>query len=180
MKIYTKHGDDGDTSFFGGDRASKGHPRVAAYGDVDELNAQLGAAHARMAAHPALRTEIEAVQRALFGVGGEVATPGAAAREKLRGQVTEEDVVSLERSIDRMEDDLPALTQFILPGGGPAGATLHVARTVCRRAERAVVGLEDGDPLRPEVVRYLNRLSDWLFVAARWVNHREGRPELPW
>jgi cob(I)alamin adenosyltransferase len=153
---------------------------VAAYGDIDELNALLGAALARMAAHPEPGAVLEAVQRALFGVGGEVATPSQAARAKLRGLVEEADVLVLEESIDRMEADLPALRQFILPGGGPAGATLHVARTVCRRAERAVVGLAGHEPVRPEVIRYLNRLSDWLFVAARWVNHREGRPEIPW
>lgn len=180
MKIYTRGGDGGQTSFFGGERASKAHPRVAAYGDVDELNALLGLARARLEAHEDLRARIEAVQRSLFGVGGEIATPGERARAKLRDLVTDREVEELERSIDSMEEELTPLTRFILPGGGLAGATLHVARTVCRRAERAVVGLGPEAGVRPEVVRYLNRLSDWLFVAARVANRRDGVPETGW
>lgn len=180
MKIYTRGGDGGETSFFGGARASKAHPRVAAYGDVDELNALLGLAQTHLAPHADLRARIEAIQRSLFGVGGEIATPTAKAREKLRDLVTDEAVGELERSIDAMEDELEPLTRFILPGGGAGGATLHVARTVCRRAERAVVGLGPEAGIRPEVVRYLNRLSDWLFVAARVANRRDGAPETAW
>ncbi len=179
MKIYTRTGDAGETSFFGGGRVPKSDPRVAAYGDVDELGAALGLAHAHLASWPALRKRLEDVQRVLFGIGGEIATPNPAARDRLRGLVREEDVAVLERSIDEMEADLPELKSFILAGGGPAGAVLHLARTVCRRAERSVVGLE-GAELRPEIVRYLNRLSDWLFVTARYVNRRERHPEILW
>jgi cob(I)alamin adenosyltransferase len=180
MKIYTRGGDGGETSFFGGDRASKAHPRVAAYGDVDELNALLGLAHSHLDGQADLRRRIEAIQRTLFGIGGEVATPGEKHREKLRDLVTDAQVEQLERSIDAMEEELTPLANFILPGGGAAGASLHVARTVCRRAERAVVGLGADTGIRPEVVRYLNRLSDWLFVAARVANAREGKPETGW
>lgn len=179
MKIYTRTGDGGETSFFGGGRVSKSDARVAAYGDVDELGAALGVVHAHLSSWPGLRARIEDVQRVLFGIGGEIATPAPAARERLRGLVREEDVATLERSIDEMDADLPELKSFVLAGGGPAGATLHVARTVCRRAERAVVGLGP-DAVRPEIVRYLNRLSDWLFVTARYVNRRERHPEVLW
>ena len=179
MKIYTRTGDTGETSFFGGGRVPKSDPRVAAYGDVDELGATLGFAHASLSSWPALRAKIEDVQRVLFGIGGEIATPGPAARERLRGLVQEDDVVALERSIDEMESELPELKSFILAGGGLAGAALHLARTVCRRAERSVVAL-GAEELRPEVVRYLNRLSDWLFVTARYVNRRERHPEVLW
>ncbi|MEZ5063154.1 MAG: cob(I)yrinic acid a,c-diamide adenosyltransferase [bacterium] len=174
MKIYTKAGDGGETSLIGGARVSKAEPRVAAYGDVDELNAVLGLAHSHVHSWAQLRERLEAIQRVLFGIGAELAT-GVEGRE-LRGRATEEDVVALEHSIDGMEAELPELTSFILPGGGPAGASLHVARTVCRRAERAVVALG----ARDVVLRYLNRLSDWLFVAARYVNTRERHPEIPW
>ena len=179
MKIYTRTGDGGDTSFFGGGRTAKSDRRVAAYGDVDELGAALGLAHAQLASWPALRERIEGVQRCLFGIGGEIATPDAASRDRLRGLVGGDDVAGLEASIDEMQEELPELKSFILPGGGPAGAALHLARTVCRRAERSVVGLGP-DAVRPEILGYLNRLSDWLFVTARYVNRRERHPELLW
>ena len=138
LKIYTKTGDEGDTSLFAGGRVRKSDSRVAAYGDVDELSALLGAAHHHLPSWPALRAELEQVQRVLFGIGGEIAAESEGAREKLRDLVSNEHVVALERSIDEMEAALPALDRFIMPGGGPAGAALHVARTVCRRAERSV------------------------------------------
>ncbi|GJM43760.1 MAG: ATP--cob(I)alamin adenosyltransferase [Gemmatimonadota bacterium] len=180
MKIYTRTGDTGETSLFGGGRVPKSDRRVSAYGDVDELNALLGQAHTHLQTWTALRDQIAAAQRVLFGIGGELATPSEKGRDKLRDLVQEEDAAALEASIDEMEKELPALTGFILPGGGEAGAALHVARTVCRRAERAVVGLGQEVELRPEIVRYLNRLSDWLFVLARYVNWRERHPETPW
>jgi len=180
LKIYTKTGDGGETSFFGGARAPKSHPRVAAYGDVDELNAALGVAVCTLEGHPELRRRVESIQKVLFGIGGEVATPGEGTKARLRGLVAGTDVEALEASIDAMESELPELKSFILPGGSPAGAALHVARTVCRRAERAVVGLAPSEVIRPEILRYLNRLSDWLFVAARWVNHRDGSSEVRW
>ncbi len=179
MKIYTRTGDQGETAFFGGRRVPKNDPRVAAYGDVDELSAALGLAYAQLSSWSALRGEIEAIQRTLFGIGGEIATPTEAARSRLRGLVQDSDVHVLEASIDAMEADLPELKSFILPGGGPAGASLHLARTICRRAERAIVGLGP-EGVREEVVRYLNRLSDWLFVTARTVNLRERHPEMLW
>jgi cob(I)alamin adenosyltransferase len=179
MKIYTRTGDAGETSFFGGERVAKSDPRVAAYGDVDELSAALGLAHAHLQSWPSLREQIEGVQRTLLGIGGEIATTSERARARLRGLVTDADIAALETSIDEMEADLPPLTSFILPGGGPAGASLHLARTTCRRAERSVVGLGAG-AVRGEILRYLNRLSDWLFVTARFVNRRERHPEALW
>jgi cob(I)alamin adenosyltransferase len=179
VKIYTRTGDTGETALFGGRRVRKSDPRVAAYGDVDELSAVLGLVHAQLSSWSALRTEIEAIQRTLFGIGGEIATPTEPARARLRGIVQDADILALEASIDAMEVDLPELKSFILPGGGPAGAALHLARTICRRAERSVVGLGE-DAVRGEIVRYLNRLSDWLFVTARTVNSRERHPEMLW
>jgi len=180
MKIYTKTGDAGETSLFGGGRVAKSHPRVAAYGDVDELNASIGRAVSNLKMEDSLRSQLERIQKTLFGVGGEVATPGEKGREKLRDLVTDAEVEALETSLDAMEVDLPPLRSFILPGGSPAGSALHVARTVCRRAERSVVELSRTESVRGEVLRYLNRLSDWLFVAARHVNFREGHTETPW
>ncbi len=179
MKIYTRTGDGGETSLFGGPRVPKHDPRVAAYGDVDELNAALGVVRAHLAREHPLSAEIEEIQQDLFGVGGEIATPDENKRGKLRGLVGDEHVLRLERSIDRMDESLPKLTQFILPGGGAAGASLHVARTVCRRAERSILALGAGAH-RPEIVRYVNRLADWLFVAARAANRIEGLEETPW
>jgi cob(I)alamin adenosyltransferase len=179
VKIYTRTGDAGQTSLFGGGRVSKHDARVAAYGDVDELNAALGAAVVHLAPEDPLVREIEDIQRDLFGVGGEIAAANAKAREKLRGLVGDERVRDLEASIDRLEERLPKLTRFILPGGGKAAASLHVARTICRRAERSIVGLGEDAP-RGEVLRYMNRLADWLFVAARAANHAEGKSDVLW
>jgi cob(I)alamin adenosyltransferase len=180
MKIYTKQGDDGSTGLFGGGRVPKSHPRVEAYGNVDELNAALGRVVHDLNFDDSFRAPLARIQKTLFGIGGEIATPGEKGRDKLRGLVTDEDVEFLETSLDAMEVDLPPLKTFILPGGGSAGSALHVARTVCRRAERSVVAIAAAESLRPEIVRYLNRLGDWLFVAARHVNFREGVPEIPW
>ena len=179
MKIYTKTGDAGETSFFDGSRVSKADQRVEAYGEVDELNACLGAA--RAACRDAdLRDALAAIQQQLFAVGARLADPSVkiAARVTKAG-VREDEVERLERLIDLLETELPPLRRFILPGGGETGAWLHVARTVCRRAERRVVGLGDG-AVEPVVVRYLNRLSDLLFVMARASNHRQGVPETEW
>ena len=180
MKIYTKTGDVGETSLAGGKRVTKDHARVAAYGDVDELSASLGAVHARLASWHDLRDEIELIQKDLFGIGGEVASSGKALEDYSKWRVEDAAVKRLEDSIDAKEAELPPLKSFILPGGGPAGAALHIARTVCRRAERSVVGLHGEETVRAEILRYLNRLSDWLFVVARYVNHRERHEEIPW
>lgn len=173
MRIYTKTGDQGETGLFGGPRVPKSHPRVEAYGTVDELNSVLGMAITRIPdQETGLVQELNQIQRELFDVGAMLATP---AGRVVRWQLEESAIERLESAIDRMEADLPPLKTFVLPSGSEAGAGLHLARTVARRAERRVVGvLEETDP---RVVRYLNRLSDYLFVAARWINHRLGQVE---
>ncbi len=178
VKIYTRTGDTGDTALFDNSRVSKADPRVDAYGEVDELNAWLGLVRAHPI-DPDLADAIVHIQRDLFAVGAQLADPA----EKLADRVTKafiEDahVSRLEQLIDRLEQELPPLTRFILAGGSHAGSALHVARTVCRRAERRIVGLApQPDPL---LIRYMNRLSDLLFVLARAVNHRAGEPETEW
>ena len=181
MKIYTKTGDDGTTGLFGGGRVSKDDLRVEAYGTADELNALLGVARAAGPDATVDRT-LTRIQVDLFVLGAELATNPGHKKQKGRGvdQVFEEDVQLLEADIDRAQDELPPLTSFILPGGTACGAALHHARVVCRRAERCVITLSKREPVRPEVIRYLNRLADLLFVLARLVSHRDGRPETPW
>ncbi len=178
MKIYTRTGDTGDTSLFDGTRVKKSDARVDAYGEVDELNAWLGLARASRV-DPELDEELVHIQRDLFALGAELADPA----DKIADRVTkatlgDDDVVRLERLIDRLEAELPPLRRFILAGGSPAGAALHVARTVCRRAERRMVSLEP--PVDLVLLRYVNRLSDLLFVLARVVNHRAGVAEIEW
>ena len=180
MKIYTRTGDAGGTALFGGTRVSKADPRVAAYGDVDELNAYLGAVRACGAELGDVGPLIEQLQRDLFAIGSLLADPA----EKIADRVTKAavsggDVLRLEQWIDQFEAELPPLRRFILPGGGRAGALLHLARTVCRRAERSVVSLGP-DQVDPQVLAYMNRLSDLLFVLARALNHRAAQPELEW
>jgi cob(I)alamin adenosyltransferase len=178
MKIYTKTGDTGETSLFGGRRVRKSDPRVAAYGDVDELNAQLGVARASGA-----DIEVDAallqLQRDLFALGAQLADPG----EKIASHVSkaalrDSDVARLEALIDVLEAGLPPLRHFILAGGSTCGAALHVARAICRRAERCMAALEPA--VDPVLLKYINRLSDLLFVLARTVNHRAGAVETPW
>lgn len=178
MKIYTKTGDAGETGLLGGARVSKAAPRVAAYGDVDELNAWLGLA--RSAADESLAAMLEQLQRHLFAIGARLADPvGTVANRVAKASVSDQDVAQLEAWIDRLETELPPLRRFILAGGMPAAASLHVARTVCRRAERSVVAL-GSDAVEREVLVYLNRLSDLLFVMARTANHRGGVAEAEW
>ena len=179
VKIYTKTGDSGETALLGGTRVSKAAPRVAAYGDVDELNAWLGFVRAS-GLDDDLSAMIERIQRDLFAIGSRLADPaGTVTARVVKTAVASEDVARLEEWIDRFDGELPALRRFILAGGSPAGAALHVARTVCRRAERAVVSL-GRDAVESDVVVYLNRLSDLLFVMARAANHRSGVTELEW
>ncbi len=179
MKIYTRTGDGGDTGLFDGTRVSKADPRVSTYGDVDELNAWLGLARAT-GVDDELRAMVERIQRDLFALGARLADPrGRIADRVTKAALTEDDVTRLEGWIDRLEESLPALRRFILPAGSPAGAALHVARTVCRRAERAMVGLGP-DAFEPELLVYVNRLSDLLFVMARAANHRAGVAETEW
>jgi cob(I)alamin adenosyltransferase len=179
MRIYTKTGDAGETGLFDGTRVSKADPRVEAYGDVDELNAWLGVARAEGVA-PDLGDLLVQIQRDLFAVGALLADPRhriAARMEK--ATLGDDDVTRLEQTIDKLEATLAPLRRFILAGGSPAGATLHLARTVCRRAERRVVSL-GADAVDPLVVKYLNRLSDLLFVMARAANSRAGVNEIEW
>jgi cob(I)alamin adenosyltransferase len=179
VKIYTKSGDAGETSLFDNSRVSKAHARVDAYGEVDELNACLGVARA-VPVDADLAGAIEPIQKDLFALGARLADPSSRIAGRItKAAVSDSDIERLERTIDRLEAELPPLRQFILPGGSQAGALLHLARTVCRRAERRVVGL-GSDAVDREVVVYLNRLSDLLFVMARVANHRAGVPEVRW
>ena len=175
MKIYTKTGDAGETGLFGGGRVSKDDPRVRAYGDVDEANAAIGFAGAL---EPADFESVllQTIQRDLFTIGAELATPDTAKVAKVGAS----EVGALEDVIDRYEATLSPLKNFILPGGALKAAALHVARTVCRRAERSVVTLSRDQPINPVIIHYLNRLSDLLFVLARAVNKQAGRPDIPW
>lgn len=179
MKIYTKTGDAGDTGLFGGGRVPKDHPRVAAYGEVDSLNAAVGFA-ASLEPADWEAPVLEAVQRDLFTVGAILATPDPRKLKTPPAPVSPERITALEQAIDRLEQGLPPLDRFILPGGGPKGAAFHVARTTCRRAERAVVGLARGEPVPKDVLIYLNRLSDLLFVLARSANRAAGQSERQW
>ena len=179
MKIYTKTGDGGETGLFGGGRVPKDDARVEAYGAVDELNAAIGLARALSPAAE-IDTELARIQAELFAVGAELATPhDARAHDALPG-VQGEWVEALERRMDRWDEELPPLTAFLLPGGAPAAAALHVARATCRRAERRSVALSHLSPIDPAVVVYLNRLSDFLFEAARAQNQRTGVAETLW
>jgi len=179
MKIYTKTGDGGETSLVDGSRIRKDHARVAAFGDVDELNAGIGAA--RIHADAELSQLLEGVQRDLFAIGAQIADPRAqVASRKEKAALAAGRIVDLERAIDAREAQMPPLTAFILPGGTPLAASLHVARTVCRRAERSILALGRTDPVDPLIVVYLNRLSDLLFVLARHANHAAGLPEPKW
>jgi cob(I)alamin adenosyltransferase len=177
MKIYTRTGDKGETSLLGGSRVRKSDPRVAAYGDVDELCAVIGVVRGEADLSRDIDDLLQHVQRDLFAIGAQLADPSAAVSDRVaKAAVGDQDVARLEQWIDGFEDTLPPLRRFILPGGSGPGAALHFARTVCRRAERGVVGLGREDHL----VTYLNRLSDLLFVLARTVNHRMGRTESEW
>ncbi|HKU42080.1 MAG TPA: cob(I)yrinic acid a,c-diamide adenosyltransferase [Polyangiales bacterium] len=179
MKIYTKTGDGGQTALFGGARVSKASLRVSAYGDVDELNSQLGVVCAHTS-DAALATRLRAIQAELFSLGAELAKNPAKDVDLGVPGLADADIARLEHDIDLFETELAPLKTFILPGGSQAAAFLHVARTACRRAERAVVTLLDAEPVRPELLRYLNRLSDLLFVMARVANSRAGVADVPW
>ena len=179
MKIYTKTGDRGDTRLFDGTRTRKDDQRVDAYGDVDELNSFIGAAAAWLDDN-VLKAQLADIQRDLFSVGATLANPKSATESNAKFHLDARRIEILEAAIDQFETELPPLRQFILAGGCPAGAFLHVARTVCRRAERRVVALAVNVAVEEVVIRYLNRLSDYLFVLARLVNHRQGQQENPW
>lgn len=180
-KIYTGTGDDGTTSLFGGERVGKGNPRIDAYGTVDETNSIVGMARAHLKGEPG-EDELDPVlgdlQEELFVLGADLATPVDATPVVER--IDEDHVTALEDRIDRFDADLPPLKRFILPGGTPAGAALHSARTVCRRAERHIVEANTSAPINEQAMVYLNRLSDLFFVLARWANRQAGVREDTW
>ena len=180
MKIYTRRGDRGETKLFGGERVPKDHLRVEAYGCVDELNSLLGSCVAA-SSHADVQQLTQRIQTTLLDLGALLATPDAEVRKK-NGipEPADEDVEALERAIDEFEGQLEPLRRFILPGGAPAAAAFHVARTACRRAERRVVALARAEAPGEIPVRYLNRLSDLLFVVARVENRRAGVRETEW
>jgi cob(I)alamin adenosyltransferase len=179
VKIYTRTGDSGDTALFDGTRVQKSDPRVAAYGELDELNAWLGLVIANLNDDD-VTPKLRLIQRDLFAIGARLADPS----HRIAGRVTKavvsaDDIARLEGWIDALDGELPALRRFILAGGSNAGASLHVARTVCRRAERSMVALGE-EAFEAELLRYVNRLSDLLFTMARAVNRRAGVPEVEW
>ena len=184
-KVYTRTGDTGQTGLVGGKRLPKDHPRIEAYGSVDELNSVIGLVLSFLAKKEASKRReklgliLEAIQQKLFDIGSELATlPG----DEYEGQITlqAENVVWLEEIIDAMNEELQPLKSFILPGGTSLNAFLHQARTVCRRAERDILKLNQIDLVNPEIIKYINRLSDFLFVAGRWVTETLGETETLW
>jgi cob(I)alamin adenosyltransferase len=180
-KIYTKTGDDGRTGLFGGGRVEKDHVRVEAYGDVDELNAVIGAARATDMM-PRVDEILAPIQRDLFSIGALLATPHPEEhKEQLeKARLSDKRIAQLEQAIDDCEEELEPLKAFILPGGTAKASALHVARTVCRRAERSVITLQRTEVVPRIIVVYLNRLSDLLFVLARVANKRAGAGEVTW
>ena len=183
MKIYTRTGDSGETGLFDGTRVPKSDPRVATYGEIDELNAWLGLARASVD-DAELVGMLERIQRDLFAIGARLADPGHRIAERVtKAAVSADDIARLEHWIDSLEAALPPLRRFILAGGSTAGATLHVARAICRRAERAMVALEQSSgraAFEADLLTYVNRLSDLLFVMARAANHRAGIADSEW
>lgn len=180
-RIYTRTGDDGTTSLFGGERVGKGNPRIDAYGTVDETNSVVGLARSHLDGEPGadrLDPVLGDIQEELFVLGADLATPVDA--KPMVPRVQEKHVERLEERIDDFDADLKPLKKFVLPGGSPAGASLHSARTVCRRAERLAVQAGTSAPINDAAVIYLNRLSDLLFVLARWANKQAGMREDTW
>ena len=183
MKIYTKTGDDGTTGLLGGSRVRKSDPRIDCYGTVDELNAAVDVAVVAVEADASaagLVGPLREVQADLFTVGSHLATPDESPYKANLPPLDETMVTRLEMQIDAGEAGLPPLRNFVLPGGTEASARLHLARTICRRAERLLVDFALDRPVLPVVITYLNRLSDWLFVQARWCNHQAGVADIPW
>jgi cob(I)alamin adenosyltransferase len=177
MKIYTKTGDAGQTGLFGGSRVSKSHIRVEAYGTVDELNAFIGLLHDSLSDEP-VRELLRQIQHRLFSIGAALAADPAG--PSLPPDLKPDDIALLEEAIDTMTQTLPPLRHFILPGGFPTVSLAHVCRTVCRRAERIVVALHEQETVPEEVLQYLNRLSDYFFVLARYLGHLVGTDEIKW
>lgn len=180
MKIYTRTGDAGQTSLVGGKRVSKASDRLEAYGTVDELNSHLGLLAAMAGADEASVRFLQSVQNRLFNLGAYLATDNTADPGLLPKGITQEEIDSIEKEIDRLESTLPQLRSFILPGGCQAACQANVARTVCRRAERRVIHLGQTAPVHPLAIGYLNRLSDYLFNLGRHLNNLSSTPEQPW
>ena len=184
FKIYTKTGDKGETSLYGGTRVSKAAARVESYGTLDELNAFIGLAKAEISDEKVLN-QLQKIQFDLFTVGSEAATPTdkmllANGKNRLDLMISEKEITELELWMDDFDAELEPLKFFILPSGGKAAATVHVCRTVCRRAERAMVFLNETEEVRPELIKYLNRLSDYLFILARYISKISGEKEDYW
>ena len=184
MKIYTKTGDKGETSLYGGTRVSKAAARVESYGTLDELNAFIGLAKAEISDEK-VSSQLQKIQFDLFTVGSEAATPTdkmflANGKSRLDLLISEEEIMELERWMDNFDAELEPLQFFILPSGGKAAASVHVCRTVCRRAERSMVFLNETEEVRPELIKYLNRLSDYLFILARYISKISGEKEDYW
>jgi cob(I)alamin adenosyltransferase len=179
VRIYTRTGDGGESALFGGGRVRKDDPRLAAYGTLDELNALLGWFRSRNT-EADLDDAARGAQEMLFALGAHLATPADARARAALPALAPRDVEALESVIDRLEHELPPLAAFLLPGGTENAALLHLARTVCRRAERAVVAVHAAHGIDPVILPYLNRLSDLLFVMARAANRRAGRTESTW
>lgn len=184
MKIYTKTGDKGQTSLYGGTRVSKASARVESYGNIDELNSFIGFAKSEIQEEKVLN-QLKKIQFDLFTVGSESATPTdkltlANGKSRLSLMISETEIEELENWMDEMETQLEPLQYFILPGGGKSATSLHICRTVCRRAERSLIFLNETEEVRPELIKYLNRLSDYLFVLARYISKSENEPEEYW
>ncbi|MGD9898064.1 MAG: cob(I)yrinic acid a,c-diamide adenosyltransferase [Calditrichaceae bacterium] len=179
MKIYTGYGDEGNTALFGGDVVQKDHPRVELYGTLDELNSIIGLLRSKNS-HSGIDELLFRIQYELFVFSAEIATPDEKARKKFSRQIAQEHVNALEDAIDFYEADLEPLKNFILPGGSEAAAIAHLARTVCRRAERIFVKLRNEADLRKQMLIYLNRLSDLLFIIARFENKHHGTDDVKW
>ena len=175
MSVYTGRGDQGQTDLFSGERVSKTNSRIEAYGCVDELNTQIGVVLSHLGDQEDLTEDLESVQNKLHVICANLANTES---EPDRPEIDQDDIEELENRIDELNEDLPPLKAFILPGGSPAGSFLHHARSVGRRAERRVVEINEEDEISSEIVKYLNRLSDYLFVAARAINHRLDQPEM--
>ena len=180
MKIYTRTGDKGSTGLFGGNRVNKDHLRIEAYGTVDETNSIIGLGRSFLPdeGHSEIEAMLHRIQSELFVLGADLATPLSAKVSVPRIEAAQ--IERLENHIDELEADLPPLKHFILPGGTQAASAIHAARTVCRRAERRTVSLQQADELNEHAAVYLNRLSDLLFVMARWLNHHAGIKEEAW
>lgn len=184
MKIYTKTGDKGETALYGGTRVSKASARVESYGTIDELNSFIGFAKAEINDEKVLN-QLRKIQFDLFTLGSESATPTdkltlATGQPRLTLMISEEEIEELENWMDEFETELKPLQYFILPGGGKSATSLHICRTVCRRAERSLVFLNESEEVRPELIKYLNRLSDYFFVLARYVSKINGETEEYW